>query len=142
MANGDRKYTPERHATIIAFMRTGIGYPRACLLAGLTYQTARTWRDAGMGDSGIRDAFVAADTGGAGGAGGGGGPDMANVTPDAAVPDAAQADMAVVEPDASPFPDAEVPVADMGVPPAMGDVYDWNRRGWRRRDDRSGRRRR
>ena len=50
MANGDRKYTPERHATIIAFMRTGIGYPRACLLAGLTYQTARTWRDAGMED--------------------------------------------------------------------------------------------
>ena len=50
MANGDRKYTPEVHATIIAFMRTGIGYPRACLLAGLTYQTARTWRDAGMED--------------------------------------------------------------------------------------------
>jgi hypothetical protein len=50
MANGDRKYTPEVHATIIAFMRTGIGYPRAVLLAGLTYQTARTWRDAGMAE--------------------------------------------------------------------------------------------
>ena len=50
MANGDRKYTPEVHATIITAMKLGIGYPRACLLAGLTYQTARTWRDAGMED--------------------------------------------------------------------------------------------
>ena len=62
MANGDRKYTPEVHATIITAMKLGIGYPRACLLAGLTYQTARTWRDAGMEDPGsplgalIRDA--------------------------------------------------------------------------------------
>lgn len=75
------------------------------------------------GDSGVRDAFVAAD---AAGAGGGGGPDMAVVAPDAAVLDAAspEPDMAVVEPDASAFPDAEVPVADMAMPPpAMGDVY-------------------
>ena len=50
MANGDRKYTPEVHAKIITAMRLGVGYPRACLLAGLTYQTARTWRDAGMED--------------------------------------------------------------------------------------------
>ncbi len=50
MANGDRKYTPEVHATIITAMKLGIGYPRACLLAGLTYQTARTWRDAGIAD--------------------------------------------------------------------------------------------
>ena len=50
MANGDRKYTPEVHATIITAMKLGVGYPRACLLAGLTYQTARTWRDAGMED--------------------------------------------------------------------------------------------
>jgi hypothetical protein len=50
MANGDRKYNPEVHTKIITFMRTGIGYPRACLLAGLTYQTARTWRDAGIAD--------------------------------------------------------------------------------------------
>lgn len=50
MANGDRKYTPEVHATIITAMKLGIGYPRACLLAGLTYQTARVWRDAGMED--------------------------------------------------------------------------------------------
>ena len=50
MANGDRKYTPEVHAKIITAMRLGVGYPRACLLAGLTYQTARTWRDAGMDD--------------------------------------------------------------------------------------------
>lgn len=50
MANGDRKYTPEVHAKIITAMKLGVGYPRACLLAGLTYQTARTWRDAGMED--------------------------------------------------------------------------------------------
>lgn len=50
MANGDRKYTPEVHATIITAMKLGVGYPRACLLAGLTYQTARTWRDAGIAD--------------------------------------------------------------------------------------------
>ena len=50
MANGDRKYTPEVHATVITAMKLGIGYPRACLLAGLTYQTARTWRDAGIAD--------------------------------------------------------------------------------------------
>ena len=50
MANGDRKYNPEVHAQIITAMRLGVGYPRACLLAGLTYQTARTWRDAGMDD--------------------------------------------------------------------------------------------
>lgn len=50
MANGDRKYNPEVHAQIITAMRLGVGYPRACLLAGLTYQTARTWRDAGMED--------------------------------------------------------------------------------------------
>ena len=64
MANGDRKYTPEVHATIITAMKLGIGYPRACLLAGLTYQTARTWRDAGMEDPDsplgalVRDAAV------------------------------------------------------------------------------------
>ena len=50
MANGDGTATPEIYTKIITFMRTGIGYPRACLLAGLTYQTARTWRDAGMDD--------------------------------------------------------------------------------------------
>lgn len=50
MANGDRKYNAQVHTQIITFMRTGIGYPRACLLAGLTYQTARTWRDAGIAD--------------------------------------------------------------------------------------------
>ena len=50
MANGDRKYNPEVHAQIITAMRLGVGYPRACLLAGLTYQTARVWRDAGMED--------------------------------------------------------------------------------------------
>ena len=50
MANGDRKYNAEVHAKIVTAMRLGIGYPRACLLAGLTYQTARTWRDAGMED--------------------------------------------------------------------------------------------
>lgn len=50
MANGDRKYTPEVHAKIITAMKLGVGYPRACLLAGLTYQTARVWRDAGMED--------------------------------------------------------------------------------------------
>ena len=50
MANGDRKYNAEVHAQIITAMRLGVGYPRACLLAGLTYQTARVWRDAGMED--------------------------------------------------------------------------------------------
>jgi len=50
VANGDRKYNAEVHAQIITAMRLGVGYPRACLLAGLTYQTARTWRDAGMED--------------------------------------------------------------------------------------------
>ena len=50
MANGDRKYNPEVHAQIITAMKLGVGYPRACLLAGLTYQTARVWRDAGMED--------------------------------------------------------------------------------------------
>lgn len=50
MAHGDRKYTPEVHSAIITAMRLGIGYPRACLLAGLTYQTARTWRDAGLAE--------------------------------------------------------------------------------------------
>ncbi len=50
MANGDRKYTPEVHARIVTAMKMDVGYPRACLLAGLTYQTARTWRDAGIAD--------------------------------------------------------------------------------------------
>ena len=50
MANGDRTYNPEGHAQIITAMKLGVGYPRACLLAGLTYQTARTWRDAGMAE--------------------------------------------------------------------------------------------
>ena len=50
MANGDRKYNAEVHAKIVTAMKLGIGYPRACLLAGLTYQTARTWRDAGIAD--------------------------------------------------------------------------------------------
>ena len=64
MANGDRKYNPEVHAQIITAMKLGVGYPRACLLAGLTYQTARTWRDAGMEDPDsplgalVRDAAV------------------------------------------------------------------------------------
>jgi hypothetical protein len=48
MSTGGRKYTPELHATVIAFMRTGIAYPRACIMAGLTYPTARAWRDAGI----------------------------------------------------------------------------------------------
>jgi hypothetical protein len=75
------------------------------------------------GDQGVRDSGAGGAGGGAGGAGGGG-PDMAVVTPDAALPDAAQPDpdMAVVEPDAAgPDPDQGVP-ADMG-PPAMGDVH-------------------
>jgi hypothetical protein len=50
MSHGDRKYNTDVHAQIITAMRLGIGYPRACLLAGLTYQTGRTWRDAGMAD--------------------------------------------------------------------------------------------
>lgn len=78
------------------------------------------------GDQGVRDAGGSADlggAGGAGGAGGGGGPDMAVVAPDAAVVDAAPPDPDMAVADASPFPDAEVPVADMGMPPAMGDVY-------------------
>lgn len=50
MANGDRKYTPEIHAAIVTAMKLGIAYPRACLLAGLTYPTARAWRDAGMSE--------------------------------------------------------------------------------------------
>ncbi len=50
MSHGDRKYNPEVHAQIITAMKLGIGYPRACLLAGLTYQTGRTWRDAGLED--------------------------------------------------------------------------------------------
>ena len=47
MANGDRKYTPEVHARIVTAMKMDVGYPRACLLAGLTYQTARVWMDEG-----------------------------------------------------------------------------------------------
>ena len=64
MSHGDRKYNPEVHAQIITAMRLGVGYPRACLLAGLTYQTARVWRDAGMEDPDsplgalVRDAAV------------------------------------------------------------------------------------
>jgi hypothetical protein len=47
MANGDRKYTTEVHTAIITAMKLNIGYPRACVLAGLTYPTARAWLEEG-----------------------------------------------------------------------------------------------
>jgi hypothetical protein len=47
MANGDRKYTPEVHTAIVTAMKLNIGYPRACILAGLTYPTARAWLEEG-----------------------------------------------------------------------------------------------
>ena len=50
MSAGERKYTPEIHASIITAMKLGVAYPRACLLAGLTYPTARAWRDAGTAE--------------------------------------------------------------------------------------------
>ena len=47
MANGDRKYNAEVHTAIVTAMKLNIGYPRACILAGLTYPTARAWLEEG-----------------------------------------------------------------------------------------------
>lgn len=39
-----RKFTTDRQAAILAAMRAGAGYPRACVIAGVSAMTGRNWR--------------------------------------------------------------------------------------------------
>lgn len=45
-----RKYSPEIHGAILGAMRAGAGFPRACIIAGISQPTGRAWLALGRSD--------------------------------------------------------------------------------------------